>query len=76
MADLKAVPTLEHLRNLPGRLHELVGDRKGELSLDVKHPYRLLFKPADDPPPTKPDGGLDWSLITAVTIIAIEDTHG
>ena len=76
MADLRAAPTLEHLRNLPGRLHQLTGDRKGQLSLDLKHPYRLLLVPADDPPPTKPDGGLDWSNITAITIIDIEDTHG
>ena len=78
MADLEAAPTLEHLRNVPGtgRLHELTGDRKGQLSLDVKHPYRLLFVPTDIPPPTKPDGGLDWSNITSITIIDIEDTHG
>ncbi len=52
------------------------GNRKGQLSLDLKHPYRLLFEPAVDPVPLKPDGGLDWGQVTAVRIVEIKDTHG
>jgi plasmid maintenance system killer protein len=74
--DLHAAPTLETMRQLPGRCHELVGDRKGQLSLDLIHPYRLLFIPAEDPPPQKADGGLDWSKVTAIRVIGVEDTHG
>jgi proteic killer suppression protein len=44
--------------------------------LDVDHPYRLLFVPDHDPVPAKDDGGLDWTHVTAVRIIGIEDTHG
>jgi len=29
----------------------------------------------DDPWPQKPDGGLDWTKVSSVTIIGIEDTH-
>ena len=36
----------------------------------------LVFVPSADPSPEKPGGGLDWDLVTAVTIIGIEDTHG
>lgn len=61
---------------LPGRCHELVADRKGELSLDLIHPQRLLFRPAAVPPPARPDGGLDWTQMFAVEITGIEDTHG
>lgn len=74
--ELRAAEHLGLFRQLPGRLHELHGDRRGQLSLDLEHPYRLLFEAADDPPPLKDDGGLDWDRIRAVRILEIEDTHG
>jgi len=74
--DLRAASTLEDMRILPGRCHELKGNLKGMLAVDLDHPYRLVFKPAHDPLPRKPDGGLDWKLITAVVIIDVEDYHG
>jgi len=43
--------------------------------MDAKHPYRLIFEPADNPPPTKDDGGLDWNEVTAIRIVEIEDYH-
>ncbi|MCG6138710.1 MAG: killer suppression protein [Nostoc sp. LLA-1] len=73
--DLRAVNVLEDMRNLPGRCHELVQDRAGQLSLDLDHPYRLIFEPADEPIPTKPDGGIDWNKVTAVRILGVENTH-
>jgi proteic killer suppression protein len=59
----------------PSRCHELVGNRKGQLSMDLDHPYRLLFKPANEPVPRLENGGLDWSNVIAVEIQGIEDTH-
>jgi proteic killer suppression protein len=59
----------------PERCHELIGNRKGQLSMDLDHPYRLIFIPDHDPLPTKPDGGLDWKLVTAIAVIGVEDTH-
>lgn len=73
--QLRAAETLEVMRNLPGRCHELTGDLKGTLSIDLDGPYRLLFEPAENPPPVKPDGGLDWNLVTAIRILRVEDTH-
>ncbi len=73
--DLRAANSLEEMRHLPGRCHELIGDRSGTLSLDLDHPYRLIFAPANVPVPRKLDGGLDWAEITAVMIIGVEDTH-
>jgi hypothetical protein len=54
----------------------LTGVLSKTLSLDLEHPYRLLFIPQEQPPPVKADGGLDWSAVDAVEIISIEDTHG
>ncbi len=72
---IRAAVVLEDLRNVPGRLHELMGKRKGQLSLDLDGPYRLIFIPDHNPVPKKADGGMDWSQITAVLIVGIEDTH-
>ena len=73
--DLAAADNLQVIRNLPGRCHELKGDRKGQFSLDLDHPYRLIFIPADQPPALKEDGGIDWENVERIKIIGIEDTH-
>lgn len=76
MMELKAAETLTDISRLPpARCHELKGNRKGQLSVDLEHPYRLLFVPADNPIPKKEGGGLDWDQITEIEIIGIADTH-
>lgn len=75
--EMRAVENLEELRSLPQvRCHELKGNRAGTLAVDVGHPYRLIFEPANDPIPRKLDGGLDWTKVTAIMILAVEDYHG
>jgi proteic killer suppression protein len=74
--DLRAAENLEVMRTLPGRCHELKAARAGQLSVDLDHPYRLIFEPANNPVPQHDDGGLDWSAVTAVRILEIADTHG
>ncbi len=74
--DLAAAANLEMLRPpFPGRCHELKADRKGQLSLDLQHPYRLLFEPYGEGIKYKEDGGLEWNSVTAVRILGVEDTH-
>ncbi|MBF0605482.1 MAG: killer suppression protein [Nitrospirae bacterium] len=58
-----------------GRCHELKANRAGQLSMDLDHPYRLIFKPANNPVPKQPDGGIDWHHVTAIKIINVEDPH-
>ena len=55
--------------------HELAADRNEQISVDAKHPYRLILIPNHDETPRKPDGGLDWARITKVQLIEITDTH-
>jgi plasmid maintenance system killer protein len=73
--DLHAAAALEDLRNTPGRLHELTHNRKGQLAFDLFQGKRLVFEPAHDPPPLKPDGGLDWSRITQIRILESVNYH-
>jgi plasmid maintenance system killer protein len=74
--DLRDADTLDVMRTLPGGIHELKGDRAGQLALRLHGGYRLIIEPAGDPPPVKPDGGLDWTNVTAVRVMGIEDYHG
>ena len=75
MDDLQAAVQLEAMRYLPGDTHELHGDSAGTLAIDLHKGWRMIFEPAEDPPPRKPDGGLDWSQITEIRILELEDYH-
>jgi proteic killer suppression protein len=76
MMELAAAETLADISRVPPpRCHELTGNRKGQLSVDLEHPYRLLFIPANDPIPERNEGGMDWAAITKIEIIDITDTH-
>ncbi len=77
LAELKAAATLADMgRFPPARLHALKGNRKGQFAIDVKHPFRLLFEPAQDPVPLKDDGGVDLARITRIRVLSVEDYHG
>lgn len=76
MMELKAAITLADISRLPpARCHELTGNRAGQLSVDLEHPYRLLFIVANNPYPERESGGLDWSKVSEIEIIDIADTH-
>lgn len=73
MADSE---TLEILCRVHPRCHPLTGDRAGQWAVDLEHPYRLVFEPADEPLPTLESGGLDKTKIMSVRILDVEDYHG
>lgn len=73
---LRAAPTLAYVPHAPPtRRHELTGQKKGQFSVDLKHPLRLIFVPDHDPVPLKEDGGIDLARVTEIEIIGVEDTH-
>jgi len=73
--DLDAAQSMEDMRQLPGHWEELRGDRKGQFSCRLAGGLRLVVKPRREPPPTKPDGGLDWRAVDAVTVVEVVDYH-
>lgn len=76
LTELDGAQTLADMSRLPAaRCHELKLNRKGQLSVDLAHPYRLIFVPDHDPVPLKPDRGLDWAAVTRVLILEVTDTH-
>ncbi len=76
LAELGAADSLADMSHLPpARCHALTGDRKGQFSVDVAHPYRLLFEPDHDPVPLDDQGGVIREQVTAICIIEVADTH-
>lgn len=60
----------------PERCHELKGNRAGTFSVDLKHPYRLLFIAIGETPPLHRSNELQrWRAIKSIDISGIEDTH-
>lgn len=76
LSNIHDAATLEELSKVPQtRVHELKADRNEQISVDAKHPYRLILVCNHDETPRKDDGGLDWARITKLQLIEITDTH-
>jgi proteic killer suppression protein len=67
----------------PERCHELRADLAGYFSMDLTHPYRLLFKELGSDKSTQAQLKLElldqkqrWQSIDSIVITGIEDTHG
>ncbi|MBF0546087.1 MAG: type II toxin-antitoxin system RelE/ParE family toxin [Candidatus Riflebacteria bacterium] len=75
---LKVLESAVNLEEVPAkkpeRRHQLKGERKEQFAVDLSHPYRLIFKPAEKPP-ISDDGGIDLKLVTGNIIIGVEDYH-
>lgn len=59
--DMAVANSVTLLKSLPGRFHELTGNRNGQWACDLDHPYRLVFEVEGE---------------TTVNIIEIIDYHG
>jgi plasmid maintenance system killer protein len=76
LQNIADASNLAELAKIPQtRVHEFSGSRDEQISVDVKHPYRLLLAIDHEETPRKQDGGLDWQHITKVKVLGIEDTH-
>lgn len=76
LKDLTDADNLAIIRTIPAaRCHELTGDRKGDLAVDISGNYRMIFKPLHDPIPKMDDGSLNWEEVTKIQIKEIEDYH-
>lgn len=76
LTELQGAETLFAAGKVPAaHLHELTGDREGQLAVNAKDGMRIILEPADEPVPRKPDGGLDWHRVTAIRILEITNYH-
>ncbi|WP_353547581.1 type II toxin-antitoxin system RelE/ParE family toxin [Rhinopithecimicrobium faecis] len=75
LSDLNTADTLEDVRHLPGKYHELGENRKGQWACHLDGNYRLVFKPHEDPIATNEDGQYVWVEILGIEIIEVVDYH-
>jgi proteic killer suppression protein len=79
LAALRAAKSLGDFwppKSGPERCHELKGNRKGAFSVDLKQPYRLLFRAIEaEAPADRSNEQHRWQSITSIDIFAVEDTH-
>lgn len=75
LTDLRAAATLEDMRNLPGRIHELAGEREGQLAIDLAGGWRLILVPKNSWPTERLEGTHVWTAIDAVQVLEITDYH-
>ena len=75
--ELLAAHDLSVMYFMPrANFHPLKGDRQGQFAVYAKHPFRVVFEPANEPVPLKADGGIDLSKVTEVRILEVVDYHG
>lgn len=76
IAVLMAAPSIDAVpASPPERRHLLGGDRRAQFAVDLVHPKRLVFRPAQQPPLRTDDGGIDLARITAIEIVEVVDYH-
>ena len=73
--ELGAAQSMDAMRTLPGHWEELRKDRAGQFSGRLPGGLRLIVKAQRQPPPFKPDGGLDWCAIDSLYIVEVVDHH-
>ncbi len=73
--ELKAVETLSDIYSIKAaRCHQLIGNRKGQFSVDLARGYRLVFEPRGEVP-RKEDGGIDNQRVREINIVEVVDYH-
>ena len=76
LKQLEAADNLAIMKTLPAaRCHELKGNYKGCLAVDISGNYRIIFEPDHDPIPENASGGLDWEAVTIIEVQEITDYH-
>ncbi len=73
--DLAALANLAEATGIPGHFEALTEDRAGQFSLRLSANWRLILEPANEPTPTREDGGTDLTEVTAIRILEVVDYH-
>lgn len=74
LTQLRAAPRLSDYTF--GNPHPLKGDLAGCFGIWLDGGIRLVVRPADDPLPLLPDGGLDRRHVTIVRVEYLGNYHG
>lgn len=73
--DMATALSFGDLKFLPGRFHQLTGNRKDCWACDLDHPYRLVFEPAVNPIPKDTDGKQMLNSINSLEVLEVTNYH-
>lgn len=75
--ELTAAKCLDDIpTGAPTRRHKYKNNLRDYFAVDIKQPYRIIFKVANKPVPPRSDGGIDLTQVTEIEIDSIEyDPH-
>lgn len=75
VADFAAAQTVSDLFLLPGRPQELMGDRQGQMSLELAGGFRLFFRSGHLDERTDQSGKIDWTRVRRIKLIGLEQSY-
>ena len=73
LADLQAAKKVSEL--VAGKPHPLRYKRLGQFSVTILGGLRLIFECGNNPIPKTNDDSVDWTQVTIVKILSLEDYH-
>ena len=76
LASIAVAESFEDLRTMPGKFHELTGNRKGQWAASLDANHRLVLAPKHEAICSN-DGSerIDWTKSTIAVILEIVDYH-
>ena len=74
LASIADAKCFASLRDMPGKFHELAGERQGQWSASLNANYRLIITPQKEPC-VDDSGRIDWTQSTDAVIVEIIDYH-
>jgi hypothetical protein len=75
LADLAAASVVSDLFLLPGRLRELLNERRGLLVMDLIDGQQLVLQGGHVKERLLQSGQVDWSRVRRVKILRLENGH-
>lgn len=63
-------------KSKPERVHLVSSYGEQTYSIDLKQPYRLLFRPHEDCGSPDIENEVWWKRIRKIYVLSVEDTHG
>lgn len=76
LSEIRASDNLEVLCGLPfAGCHPLKGNRRGQFAVYLKHPHRVVFRPAGDPNTFKEGNAIKREQVDTIKILRVEDYH-
>jgi plasmid maintenance system killer protein len=75
LADLAAASVVSDLFVLPGSPHELTNDRDSKMAIDLINGKQLIFQSGHVTERLSQSGHIDWSRVSRIKILGLENSY-